>query len=137
MKDAEWQRLARALRDLHRALVERARTDYLRDNEIGGDISPSELLRLLTTDPYFAWLRGLSEMMVDIDSIRDLEESKQDPAGVRAAVERFITPTKDSEAPDAFAQRYWPYLHDDPQVAMAHADVKRALAGWPEGKKAG
>jgi hypothetical protein len=132
--ESELEKLARALRELHRALVERARSDYLRENLIGGDIGPGELLRLLTTDPYFEWLRSLSELMVDIDLVRDRdakEERAEASDTVRGAVEYLLTPPAASAAPHAFAQRYWPYVHDDPRVAMAHADVKRALSAWP------
>ena len=49
---------------------------------------------------------------------------------VRPAVEHFIAVPKESEPGNAFAQRYWPYVQDDPHVAMAHAGVKRALIAW-------
>jgi hypothetical protein len=130
--DIRWDALARALRELHRALVERARSDYLRENLIGGDIGPGELLRLLTTDPYFAWLRGLSELMVDIDVLRERPAQERDDIAptVRAAVEFFITPASSPETAHEFGRRYWPYVQDDPHVAMAHAALKRALSTW-------
>jgi len=128
---ADWQTLANALRELHRALMERARRDYEREHK--AVLSPVEQLRLLTTDPFFDWLRGLSELMVDIDLVHDAEPlvlAEISPV-VRAAVEYFVTPSKPSETGDAFAQHYWPYVQDDPHVAMAHAGVKRALESWP------
>ncbi len=132
MADAsDLQTLAGALRELHRVLVERARRDYERDH--AALLSPGELLRLLTTDPAFGWLRGLSELMVDLDLAGDARPPVlPDLAGtVRGAVEHFITPPKSDAAAHAFAQRYWPYVRDDPHVAMAHAAVKVALAAWP------
>ena len=128
---ADWQKLAGALRELHRALMERARRDYEREHRVG--LSPVEQLQLLATDPFFDWLRGLSELMVDIDLMREAESqvlAEISPA-VRAAVEHFIAPPHPLESGGAFAQHYWPHLHDDPQVAMAHADLKRALESWP------
>ena len=133
---ADWQNLASALREVHRALMERARRDYEREHKLA--LGPAEQLRLMTTDPFFDWLRGLSELMVDIDLVRDAEApdlAELAPA-VRAAVEHFIVPPKPPESGDAFAQRYWPYLQDDPHVAMAHAGVKRALRSWPYPEKA-
>ena len=128
---AEWHDLARALRELHRALMERARRDYEREHGVA--LSPVEQLRLLTTDPFFDWLRGLSELMVDIDLVREAEPPVlvEMSTAVRAAVEHFIAAPNPPASGDAFAQRYWPYLHDDPHVAMAHAGVKRALTSWP------
>ena len=138
MTDSEWQRLASALRELHRVLVERTRTEYLREHGIGGDIAPAELLRLLTSDPYFEWLRGLSELMVDIDLIRDWPENEElvRSGAIRAAVEYLVSPPVESEKPSPFAQCYWPCVHDDPHVAMAHADLKRVLSTWPAAENA-
>ena len=125
-----WNGLGRALRDLHRSLVDQARRDYQRDHE-RMDVPPGELLHLLMTAPEFDWLRGLSELMVEIDAMRDDEPELLEglTPNIRAAVERFITPPREGQAPNAFAQRYWHYLHQDPHVAMAHAAVKQALRG--------
>jgi hypothetical protein len=127
---ADWQRLTSSLRELHRALLERARRDYEREHPVV--VNPAELLRLLTTSPYFEWLRGLSELMVDIDAVCDSGPQLMDElsTAVRPAVEHFIAVSKESEPGNAFAQRYWPYVRDDPHVAMAHAGVKRVLAVW-------
>ena len=131
MADPEsWNALGRALRDLHRSLVDQARRDYQRDHE-RMDVPPGELLHLLMTAPEFDWLRGLSELMVEIDAMRDDEPELLEglTPSIRAAVERFITPPREGQPPNAFAQRYWQYLHLDPHVAMSHAAVKQALRG--------
>ena len=127
----DWEKLASALRELHRALLERARRDYERDRGIA--INPGQLLQLLATDPYFAWLRSLSELMVDIDMLRDAGPALMDElsSAVRPTVEHFLSPPKTAPATGSFAERYWPYLQDDPHVAMAHAGVKQAIAAWP------
>ena len=130
-QERDWQKLAGALRELHRALMERARRDFERARmEV---MNPGHLLQLLATDPYFEWLRSLSELMVDIDMIRDAEAEIMDElsTAVRPAVEYFITVPKPKDPGHAFAERYWPYVQDDPHVAMAHAAVKQAIAGWP------
>ena len=71
MDIAHWDSLRRALRELHRALVERASRDYVYAHQRLQQPDPGELLQMLTKDPEFAWLRGLSELMVDIDVARD------------------------------------------------------------------
>src|SRR5881227_2933042 len=59
---------AAALREVHRALVQATRKSYERDTgKFAG--APAELLRLLTEDPYFAWLHTMSELIVDLDSL--------------------------------------------------------------------
>ena len=124
----DFGRLARALRELHRALMECARREHERVTLTV--LSPGELLKLLTTDPAFAWLRELSELMADIDVVGDGPgDALEATAGaIRPAVEHLLG-TPDSQ--DAFAQRYWPYVHDEPHVAMAHAGVKQALNAFP------
>lgn len=132
MADAgEWRRLATALRELHRALLDRARRDY--ESEHGVPVNASRLLQLLAHDPYFDWLRSLSELMVDIDMVREAEPAlmAELTTAVRPAVEHLISAPKVVEKSDAFAEHYWRYVRDDPQVAMAHAEIKRAIASWP------
>ena len=126
---ADWQKLASALRELHRALMERARRDYERDHLQA--LSPGELLQLLPRDPYFDWLRALSEVLVDIDLIRDAASLDEFAGAGRPAVEHLISASDATEAVGSFAEHYWPYVQDDPHVAMAHAGVKHALASWP------
>ena len=137
VNNSDWERLARALREMHSALVVRARTDYLREHAIDGDISPGELLRLLTSDPYFEWLRSLSELMVDIDAVSDQDDHQAlvQSGTIRAAVEYLVAPPAPSDPPSAFAKRYWPYVQDDPHVGMAHGELKRALSTWPAAEK--
>jgi hypothetical protein len=127
---AAFDALARALRELHRTLMERARRDYERERLTV--VSPGELLTLLTTAQEFAWLRELSELMADVDIVSDTDMAERDDAlhSVRPAVDHlFGTP----EAHTPFAQRYWTYVHDDPHVAMAHAGVRQALKAFPAG----
>ncbi|MCE9642522.1 MAG: hypothetical protein K8S22_20590 [Betaproteobacteria bacterium] len=132
MADADnWQKLADALRELHRVLLERARRDYERDHV--ANLSAGELLQLLTTHAEFAWLRELSELMVDLDLVRDaLPPHRNEVANaVRAAVEHVLAMHKPPDPGSPFAQHYWTYVHDDPHTAMAHAGVKQAIAAWP------
>ena len=49
-----------ALREVHRALIDVVRAQYEKEHgPVGG---PAELLRLLTEDPFFEWLRPLSRV---------------------------------------------------------------------------
>ncbi|MBI3057578.1 MAG: hypothetical protein HYY77_26590 [Betaproteobacteria bacterium] len=126
--------LAAALRDLHRALTERVRRDYEREHH--GLLSPGTFLHLLISDPRLAWIRPLSELMVDLDVFLQADPSPtaDEAAAVRAEVERFIAPEprEASESFATFARQYWAYLSDDPQIAMAHARAMQAIQGLPE-----
>jgi hypothetical protein len=132
MELADWDSLRHALRELHRALAERASRDYVWEHQRLRQPDPGELLQMLTKDPEFNWLRALSTLMAEIDMARD-DDAKRDQfaLGVRAAVERFISPPMDPDAHDEFARRYWPYVQQDPNIAIAHAAVKQAIRGWP------
>jgi len=56
------------------------------------------------------------------------EQGDIEPA-VRAAVEHLLS---NAQTPaGVFAQRYWPYVHDHPQIAMAHGAVRQALSAFP------
>ena len=124
----DFERLARALRELHRALMERAKREHERVTLTV--LSPGELLKLLTSAESFAWLRELSELMADVDIVSDggSDALQAASAAIRPAVEHVLgTP----ESQEAFAQRYWAYVHDEPHVAMAHAGVKQALNAFP------
>lgn len=125
----QWQKVGAALRELHRTLVAIARREYERARLT--ELSAGELLQLLTSDPEFAWLRGLSELMVDLDVVSDAPAAEQAEmaAAARASIEHLFS---NAERPaGAFAKRYWSHVHADPNVAIAHAAVKQALSVWP------
>ena len=129
------QPLNRALRELHRALLARAVKDYVKQWNLPEAPGPGELLMLTTRDEAFAWLRSLSELMADIDHVTDLPQHDDALRGaVRGAVEQLLAPA-DGAAPGEFASRYWQYVHDDPDVAVAHAAVRQSLRSWPEPAK--
>jgi hypothetical protein len=125
----DWQRLANALRELHRTLVETTRREYERAHLV--ELGPGELLQLLTSNPEFEWLRGLSELMVDLDLVHDsaAADAGDITTAVRGAVEHLLSNAQ--KPAGLFAERYWPYVHKDPHVAMAHGAVKQVLAAWP------
>lgn len=123
--------LAFSLRELHRALVERARADY--ESERGPVAIGGGLLHLLTTDEHFAWLRPLSELMVDIDMLLDDSDAAadQDAGVVRGAVEELIAAPANGVSRNDFTPRYVPLIAADPHIAMSHAAVKRVLSRLP------
>ena len=129
----DWDTLARALRRLHAQLLQQVRGDYERAS--GVQVGPGELLMLATRDANFAWLRMLSELMADIDHLRDLPAGQLDDkvrAVVRGAVDELLVPASGTAQDSEFTANYWPHVHRDPEAAMAHAAVKQALRGWPE-----
>lgn len=138
MKD--WNALASALRTLHAALLRRARAEYVLEQGLSEDIGPGEMLMLATRDDRFAWLRSLSELMAEIDELRDSAETAHDPAlrsAVRGAVEELLANPAEDAARTPFQEQYWRHVHGDPDVTMAHAAVRQTLRAWPEPHPAG
>ena len=119
---------ATALREVHRALVQAVRRDYERD--VGPAGGPGQMLRLLTEDPYFAWLHPMSELIVDLDSLLAQELL---PPGTVAAVRMEINRlTQAGDSP--FWRKYAPLLQSEPGVVMAHGILRRAINALPEMK---
>jgi hypothetical protein len=129
----DWNSLARALRQLHAALLGSARDEYMRDHGLADPPAPGELLMLATQDEGFAWLRSLSELMAQIDELADDAQATADPqlrAAVRGAVEQLLAPAPGDAG--NFAANYGRHLHAHPDTVMAHAAVKQALQAWPK-----
>lgn len=123
--------LAHALREMHRSLVESERRAY--EIEIGMLVSPGEFLHLLVRDGRFAWLRALSELMVDLDVLLEADPSptEDEAAAARAEVEGLISASAPPEVAGDFAKRYLPLIAGDPHIAMAHARVKQVIRRLP------
>ncbi len=117
---------AEALREVHRVLVRAVRLQYEKEgNSVGG---PGDLLRLLTEDPYFAWLHPMSELIVDLDAL--LAQELLPPgtvAGVRMEIDRLAR-----AGGSPFWEKYSPFLQSEPQVAVAHGRLRQAIKALPE-----
>jgi len=118
--------LRNGLLGLHKTLLDSERAVYERD--IARISSSGELLSLVLYDPWFAWLHELSEFVVFIDERLDAEEP---PEGVEA--ERLIAQAGELLTPNetgrGFAKRYFEALQRDPDVVLAHARMRKVLAG--------
>src|SRR5438552_3761773 len=120
--------VAAALREVHRALVAATRAAY--EREVGPAGGPGHMLRLLTADPFFAWLHPMSELIVDLDAL--LAQELLPPgtvAGVRMEIDRLT-----QAGGSAFWEKYAPFLQSEPEVTMAHAHLKQALKALPPGE---
>jgi len=112
------------LLDLHKALLDDSRAAYELDR--GRIPSNATLLQLVINDPWFAWLRPLSELVVRIDVmlLPDAGATEADGASLLEHVERLLSP---AEATAPFALRYSEALQRQPAVIMAHGNVRRLL----------
>jgi hypothetical protein len=93
---------------------------------------PYQLLNLVANHEHFAWLRHLSELMVEIDELRDADEpvDAEQAAAFRMALENLIGPGPVSIP--QFRERYPALLQQSPAAAMAHGDLRRLLDELPD-----
>jgi catechol 2,3-dioxygenase len=112
------------LLDLHKVLLDDTKAAYEMDR--GRIPSNATLLQLVINDPWFAWLRPLSELVVRIDVALQPDGAASDADGTMLLdqVERLLSPPQSIEP---FAQRYYEALQRQPAVITAHGDVRRVL----------
>lgn len=113
-----------ALLVLHKALVDAERASY--EKTVGPVQSHAHFLQLLTTDPWFAWLQPLSQLIVSLD---EMEEAKEPltAAAVDAVMKEARVLLTPSENTEGFGGHYFVALQADTAVVIAHSDVMRLL----------
>jgi hypothetical protein len=112
----------RALLRVHKALIDHERTRYER---VRGPISgPGEFLQILIGDPWFAWLRPVSELAVQIDEYT-ISKDPVDPAAGEALLEQAKALLRPEEGNEAFAGGYYRALQDSPEVSAAHGEWRQ------------
>jgi hypothetical protein len=116
----------RGLLHVHRALLESERRRY--EREFGRIQTSGTLLQLILHDPWFQWLRPMSELIVQIDAWLDAD---QESAGSPDVAEMLLAAVRDRLMPSAegadFQRRYLRLIQEEPAVAVAHAEVRRLV----------
>jgi hypothetical protein len=111
-----------AVLTLHKTLVDSERASY--EQTMGVIKSPNHFLQLLMQDPWFAWLKPISQLIVSMDEALDMKEPPGD-----AAVEALLKETRvllaPSESGEGFSRHYFDALQRDPNVILAHAEVTK------------
>ncbi|HZZ41861.1 MAG TPA: hypothetical protein VFE58_02915 [Tepidisphaeraceae bacterium] len=113
-----------ALLRIHKALVDHERDRYARAQRPVG--SPLEFLNLLLHDPRFAWLRPISELIVQLDETASTR-TPVDPdqaANLLKQAQTLLTP---AESAEGFPHHYHHALQESPEVSAAHAEWKRTI----------
>ncbi len=116
--------LREALLHLHKTLVDSERVSY--EQTMGSIQSPSHFLQLLTSDPWFAWLQPLSQLIVAMDEALEAEEPMT-PAMVDALVKQTRRLLVASETGEGFSKHFDDALQRDPDVVLAQAAVAKLL----------
>jgi len=112
-----------ALVKLHKALLDSERQVYEKD--IGRIQSPNHFFQLLTGDPFFAWLRPISQLIVGIDETLDAKELTH--ADVDAVMAQSVFLLVPATTGGEFGDRYVAALQRDPRVVLTHAQVAKRI----------
>jgi hypothetical protein len=96
---------------------------------VNGRQTASEMLKAITTDPQFAWLRPLSELIIRIDVILDGDREGQaveavDVADMAAQMRLLLIPDENGTP---YQRRYHAALQDHPDAVLAHREVTTVL----------
>ncbi len=112
--------LRNGLLKLHKSLMDCERALY--EREVERITSAGQYLGLVMNDPWFAWLRELSQFIVVIDETLDLEQQPGPPDADRliAKARALLSPV---EGAGGFAGKYYELLQRDPAAVLAHGDM--------------
>lgn len=118
--------LRNGLLRLHKSLLDSERAVYERD--VARITSTGEYLGLVLNDPFFAWLRELSQFIVLVDETLAAEQpaTSADADRLIARGRELVSP---SEAGSGFARRYYEVMQSDPAAVLAHRDMIRVFNG--------
>ena len=107
---------------LHKLLLDDERSIYESSHE---RTAPGKLLQLVISDPQFAWLRRISELIVQID---ELLESEGDEFAAATELMNQIRMLAPGDSADEFARKYRDALQRQPDAVLAHREVTEILA---------
>src|SRR5580700_4440545 len=101
----------------HKSLLDSERAAYERD--VARITSTGQYLQLVLDDPWFAWLREISQFIVIVDeTLAQKEPATPDDAA------RLISTARDlllpSESGSEFARHYDQAMQRDPAAVLAH-----------------
>ena len=117
-------RVRSTLLPLHKTLLDFERLAYERAH---GAIGNSyQFLQLVMSDPQFAWLRQLSEMIVEMDELLASKETINESTALALLQQArmLLTP---AEAGSEFQKKYFAAMQESPEVVMAHSEFARVL----------
>jgi len=110
-------RLHKTLLDFEREAYERAR------GKIGNSY---EYLNLVMNDPWFAWLRQLSELIVEMDELLAAKETPNENTAVALIRQAGILLTP-AESGSEFQRKYSAAMQQSPEVVLAYSEFANVL----------
>lgn len=113
-----------ALLHLHKVLLDSERAVF--EATVGPIHSPHHFFQLITGDPWFAWLRPISQLIVSIDETLDAKEELTS-VSVEAVMSQSVFLLIPAQSGGEFGERYVAALQRDPRVVLAHAQVAKRI----------
>lgn len=110
---------------LHKSLLDSERATYERD--VARITNTGQYLDLVLNDPWFQWLRQLSEFIVLIDETLARKEPPATPEEATDLVAKTRSLLVPSEEGTGFARRYFEVLQRDANAVLAHRDMLQVL----------
>ena len=109
----------------HKSLLDIERAAYERD--VQRITSTGQYLQLVLGDPWFAWLREISQFIVIVDETMAQKEpaTPADAARLSAQARELLVP---SETGSDFARRYQEAMQRDPAAVLAHGAMMAVFA---------
>lgn len=111
---------------LHKALLDAEQRRYERAH--GRIEGPHEALQLVLTAPQFAWIRPISELIVQLDERLDDDDVPLQWADAQAYRSEIAGLLQQDRGPEVFREQYRLCLQDEPDVVVAHGKVITLLA---------
>jgi hypothetical protein len=109
---------------LHKTLLDFEREGYERDR---GTIGNSyQFLQLVMNDPWFAWLRQLSELIVEMDELLAAKDAPSENAGVALIRQAGMLLTPAASGSE-FQRKYFAAMQQSPEVVLAHSEFAAVL----------
>ena len=121
----QMNQLRQPLLRLHKTLLDLEREAYERAH---GRVENSyAVLQLVMHDPWFAWLRSLSELIAQLDEMLEAKEpvKESDAVAIIDQARILLTP---SETGSGFQKKYFSSLQESPGVVLAHSEAVKHLA---------
>jgi hypothetical protein len=120
-----------ALEDASRALRALLGVVIAVERRFGREQSPLALLRRITDDPEWAWLRPLYQLIADVDhAIHEGDLPVSEIAAIGAHAGALLSGVG-APVEQAFLDRYRALLQTDPEVAIAHSVALQAIRKLP------
>jgi hypothetical protein len=118
---ANLREIRKHLLPLHRALIDAAGAEF--SANVAPLNGPTHLLQLLQDDPFFAWLKPLTSLIVEIDTMTSTDFEPADAVALIARTEQLFAAAPESE----FSAKYLPILQRDVDVAIGHAAIRQVV----------